>query len=356
MELADDARTARPLAVPAGDRRPGRPGPGGAAARRRAAHGGRVEAEAAADQLDHALRVVEVERACRPVPGRLLGRAGEHEREPPPLAGHAGRRRRSPCRSRRSRRRRGRAAGSSPTISTRLPTTDRRSTEWSARQRVRDRDRPAAGRRPTGDRRRLGGQTNALGLRRARRARGSRPRSGRPRRASRGSGPGRRAATGAKARHRRVRQGRRDRLVAADAGDLLGHVGLDDDVAAPGRDDRDEHVAPGPRSTASGSAPAATARSGRPARRPPAPSRPDAGEERALLAGRERARAAGSPGRAGTGRGSDPARPARVSTRPRATEPPAHSATSRAARSAPIRASRVSWPFSNRRLASDRSA
>ena len=54
------------------------------------AQDGAAKPEAAADQLDHALRVVEVERACRPVPGRLLGRAGEHEREPPPLADHAG--------------------------------------------------------------------------------------------------------------------------------------------------------------------------------------------------------------------------------------------------------------------------
>ncbi len=45
-----------------------------------------------------------------------------------------------------------------------------------------------------------------------------------------------------------------------------------------------------------------------------------------------------------------------VSTRPRATTPPAHSWTSCAVRSAPIRASRGSWPFSNRLLASERSA
>ena len=45
-----------------------------------------------------------------------------------------------------------------------------------------------------------------------------------------------------------------------------------------------------------------------------------------------------------------------VSTAPGATWPPAHSAMSRAVRSAPTRARRHSWPFSKRRLASDRSA
>ena len=45
-----------------------------------------------------------------------------------------------------------------------------------------------------------------------------------------------------------------------------------------------------------------------------------------------------------------------VSTRPAATVPPAHTATSSAVRSAPIRASRASWPFSKRLLASERRA
>jgi len=44
-----------------------------------------------------------------------------------------------------------------------------------------------------------------------------------------------------------------------------------------------------------------------------------------------------------------------VSTRPGAIEPPAHSASSWAVRSAPMRAILVSWPFSNRELASERS-
>ena len=45
-----------------------------------------------------------------------------------------------------------------------------------------------------------------------------------------------------------------------------------------------------------------------------------------------------------------------VSTRLARTAPPAHSSMSLAQRSAPIRASRNSWPFSKRRLASDRRA
>ncbi len=40
--------------------------------------------------------------------------------------------------------------------------------------------------------------------------------------------------------HRRVRQDVGNRLVAADANDLLGHIGLDRDVASPGRNDRHE--------------------------------------------------------------------------------------------------------------------
>ena len=52
-----------------------------------------------------------------------------------------------------------------------------------------------------------------------------------------------------------------------------------------------------------------------------------------------------------SGRNVTPGRPGSsgaVSTRPGAIVPPAHSASSWAVRSAPIRASRTSWPFSNR--------
>ena len=45
-----------------------------------------------------------------------------------------------------------------------------------------------------------------------------------------------------------------------------------------------------------------------------------------------------------------------VSMRPRATDPPAQARVNWATRSAPMRASRASWPFSNRRLASERRA
>ena len=81
----------------------------------------------------------------------------------------------------------------------------------------------------------------------------------------------------------------------------------------------------------------------------------DAGQQVALLVGGNvGARAGGSRVPAGTRLAPAPARSGAVSTLPVATVPPAHSAMSRAVRSAPSRASRNSWPFSNRRLASER--
>src|SRR5689334_3087506 len=49
---------------------------------------------------------------------------------------------------------------------------------------------------------------------------------------------------GAVVRHRRVRQDLGDQLVATDARDLLRDVGLDDQVASPGRDRRDDDLGP----------------------------------------------------------------------------------------------------------------
>ena len=140
-----------------------------------------------------------------------------------------------------------------------------------ARQRVGDGDRPA-GRallRLAVERRRRRGPGTARRSA-ARRGRTSRPRSGRRRRASRGRRRGPRAGR-AVGRHRRVRQAGRDELVAADAGDLLGDVGLDREVAPPGRDGRVDDLVRRRARRRAASCPAATA-DARPGGRP-APSR-----------------------------------------------------------------------------------
>ena len=156
--------------------------------------------------------------------------------------------------------------------------------------------------------------------------------------------------------HRRRREARRHVLVAVDAGDLLGEVRLDLDVAAPRRHGGDESPRRAGAATTSGSPPAAIdddlgPRAGRRG------LDADPREHLALRVGAEvRAQqpvdarrperdACAAPGSVGL----------RVD-RPRSDAPPAHSAMSRAARSAPRRASRNSWPFSKRRLASERSA
>ena len=143
--------------------------------------------------------------------------------------------------------------------------------------------------------------------------------------------------------------------IAVDAGDLLDDVRLDGEVAAPGRDRGDERR-PGlgrdldrlralrPRRRAS---PAGAGRV--------VDARP--GEDRGLPGGIEvEARAAGRPGPGGRRPRARRARPARCRSGRRSASRRPTRATSRAQRSAPIRASRTSWPFSNRRLASERSA
>ena len=156
-------------------------------------------------------------------------------------------------------------------------------------------------------------------------------------------------------RHRRVAAGSSGiELVAADAGDLLGDVGLDDEVAPPGRDDRDERLrlarvdlerlrrrrrratrVPAGAGSVAMPTRASSGAAARPSDRP-MPSRRSTRAGRNGDAGRRRARS-GSCRR----RRSRPV-------------PPAHSLMSRAVRSAPSRASRCSWPFSKRRLASER--
>ena len=165
-----------------------------------------------------------------------------------------------------------------------------------------------------------------------------------------------RTAIGSRAvgRHRRVGERRLDRFVAGDAGDLLGDVGLDGEVGPPGRHDRGEDRSLARRRPAAGC-------HERPGSCVPGRRRlrgdADPGEERRLGVGRERRSRAGGSRRAGrnatrAGSGSTGA----VSTRPGATSPPAQATTSWATRSAPMRARRTSWPFSKRRLASERRA
>ena len=161
-----------------------------------------------------------------------------------------------------------------------------------------------------------------------------------------------RAATAAA---RRVGQGRRDLLEAVDAGDLLDDVRLDGEVAPPRRDRRDQRRSVGSAATLDRLGPPATttgipapsagrvatparARTAACCRRPPGP-----------------ARGAGRPGPAGRRPRARRARRARCRPGPRSASRRPSRATSRAQRSAPIRARRTSWPFSNRRLASERS-
>ena len=233
----------RPASPSAGDDA-GRPTRDGASDRRsRGAYAGRGRPSERATSSMRPLRVVEVVRPGRAVPGRDLGRAGQDEAEPPPLVGAFAvvAARRSPCRSRRSRRparpwRRFVAATSS-----RLPEQPLAHDRVLARQRVRDRDgRPPAAPSPAttgsstaGKRSTMAGETSAErhGLRQSRARRGPRGR----RRAAR-SGDGRYGGIGVSGRMSGIE------LVAADPGDLLGDVRLDGEVAAPGRDGRHEDV------------------------------------------------------------------------------------------------------------------
>ena len=137
--------------------------------------------------------------ARRPVPGRRLGRAGQRERRAATTRAVAvAGARRSPCRSRRSRRRRGPGAGWSTTTSSRLPTRLWRRTECWLESGLVTRDRAAAGLllgSPSG-----GAVVARSGNRSTvpRRDEGvaSRPRSGRRRRASRGRRRGRSSGSG----------------------------------------------------------------------------------------------------------------------------------------------------------------
>ncbi len=307
--------------------------------------------------LDDALRVVEVVGGRRSVPGGRDGGAGQRETESPPLVRRPTRRSpRSPCRPRRSRRRRW------PCAEVRRDDLEQAADEalaqhrMLARQRVRDRDRPAARallrlavERPV-----------VVGRERARPS-GARP--GRSVTTSVRPAPDERLADGVAGRervvpvgrHRRVRQDRRDELVAVDPDDLLGDVGLDREVAPPGRHGRlEDRVGPPGRRRAASSRP-------RPRTRVPAGAAlgldADPGEQRPLLARWPSAvpssrltRAGRNATRAGAGSTGF------ESTAPGAIAPPAQSAIRRAVRSAPSRASRNSWPFSKRRLASERSA
>ena len=267
---------------------------------------------------------------ARPVPGRLLGRAGEaSDREPPPLArivagvvavALADLEDRDVVA--------GRGGGSSTRPRRGCPTSDRPEDRMVHRERVRD----VIGRPPAGVPPATGGvsatpSANALDDARRRRARGSRPRSGRRRRASRGSRRGPRAATARNGGIGVSRQDRRDRLVAADAGDLLGDVGLDRDVAAPGRDDRDEE-----RLVAGSSIVERLRRRPRPddpvdSAAPPARSRCRRGRgARAARRPRAPCRAGGSPAPAGTATRVGPGSSGSCRRGRGATEPPAHSA------------------------------
>ena len=240
---------------------------------RAACRSGAAKPEPAAEQLDDALGVVEVVRPGRPVPGAAARPAPVSAKpEPPPLVG---------------RRIAGRAVALADLedrdVVAAVAQVGRDDLEQAAdealaqdrvlaRQRVGDDDRPA-------------GRVAAPARRRARRRRAAGNRSTDPRRDERErhdlgqAGPGERLADGVAdlervgpvGRHRRVRQGRRDELVAADADDLLGDVGLDREVAPPGRDGRVDDLVVAGRSTSSGLVPGGD-RDPR-ARRPRAPSR-----------------------------------------------------------------------------------
>ena len=214
-----------------------------------------------------------------------------------------------------------RAAGSSPRTSSRLPSRLRRSTECSLDSGFVDGDRPAAaGAAPLARRRhrRRASRTARPCARRDERGRDDLGQAGAGER-RRGRRPGRSSGIGAVGRHRGVRQHRRDALVAADAGDLLGDVGLDREVAPPGRARWRDDVAASPASTSSGFGPAATTH----ARARPAPARSRSRREPA-------ARAARRPSSVVAEQAVDASRPERdacatggssgaVSTTPRAT-------------------------------------
>ena len=274
----------------------------------------RREAEPAADQLDDALGVVEVVRPRRPVPGGRLGRARQREPEPPPLVGRRVVRRAVALADLEDR-----------DVVASLAQVGRDDLEQAAeqalaqhrvlaRQRVGDGDRPA-GRALLRLARELARRRGPGTLDHLRRDEGEGDGLGQP-------GTRERLADGvahlervvAVGRHRRVRQGRRDELVAADADDLLGDVGLDREVAAPGRDGRVDDVCV---------AGIDVERLGAGGDGDPRPRLgrgrldPDPGQERPLLVGSEvRARAAGRPAPAGTRRARAAARRVRCRRRP----------------------------------------
>ncbi len=265
------------------------------------------EAEPGGEQLDQALGVVEVGGAGGPIPGRGLTGAGEGDPQPPPFARlvtgtavaladleqgeilatvpHV---RRDDVGE----------AGDEPLAEHRV----------IGRQRVEDRDRVAAGRRLPGRRLVIAGPGERLEV------------------AGRHEGvaddlhhpcPDERLADRLAELQRarppprwgRVRQRRGDLLVAVDAGDLLGDVGLDLQVATPGRDRGDQHLV-GRRVDRRGGG---SRRRPRPGRRPrPSASRCRPGPGR-RAARRRRARdpAVGRPAPVGRRPPARAARPAR---------------------------------------------
>ncbi len=198
----------------------------------------RRQAEAAGQQLDQALGVVQVVRASRPVPGRDLGGAGQRQPEPPPLVGVALVRRAVAL-----------ADLEDGDVGAVLAQVRRDDLEQAAEeglaqdrvlagQRIGDRDRPAAG-SALADDDRVVDRPEPLDHRRG--DEGERHRLGQPGPdqclADELAQPERRRAV---VRHRRVREDLRDDLVAADARDLLRDVRLDGEVPAPARD-RGQH-------------------------------------------------------------------------------------------------------------------
>ena len=200
------------------------------------------EAEPAADQREHALRIVEVVGARRSIPGGRLRRAGQREAESPPLVG----------------RRVARGAVALADLEDRdvvaaLAQVGRDDLEQAAdqalaqdrvlaRQRVRDDDRAAGGAL-------LGfGRQLAVVVGREPLDEPGRDQGGGHDLGQAGAGEG--LADGvahlerivAVGRHGRVRQGGRDEVVAADADDLFRDVGLDRQVAPPAGDGRIDHL------------------------------------------------------------------------------------------------------------------
>ena len=146
VELADPADEPSP---PASDR--ARPGPDAGSGRRRSGvRDGAGKPEPAAEQLEQALRVVEV---VRPRRGRFQAGCSaaprERQAEPPPLVRRrVVRRRRSPCRPRRRRRPRGRARWFVDDDLEQAADQALAEDRVLRRQRVGDDDRPAAGTLP----------------------------------------------------------------------------------------------------------------------------------------------------------------------------------------------------------------